>query len=148
MRELMILPTDHVHVDTFDETCSRCRKTIAEGDVPLLAWLPPDGKKMLAYCTACTALTETAVPIQTVEVVCDLCNKDFTNLQDPGGLLLGSKGVGPCCAEKFEKDVRRFGEESYIRARCPEGKPFAEWILELRGEGAGNTIRVMRIPRG
>ena len=48
-----ILETDHVHVDTYDETCSRCRRPIADADVPLLLWLPPEGRNMLAYCERC-----------------------------------------------------------------------------------------------
>lgn len=73
-------------------------------------------------------------------VECDLCCKDFTNLDTPGGFLFSSKGVGPCCAEKFEADVRRFKEEDAITDRCPPGMAFRDWILNLRG--GDNKIRV------
>lgn len=48
-----IRPTDFVHVDTNDGTCSRCRKTPPEDDVPVMLW-SPDGVRLLIYCEACT----------------------------------------------------------------------------------------------
>ena len=51
-----ILETDHVHVRTYDETCSRCRKAIQEWDVPLMLWLPPDQENILVYCDGCNGL--------------------------------------------------------------------------------------------
>ena len=50
-----ILESDHVHVDTYDETCSRCRRGLGE-DVPLVLWLPPDERRMLVYCEGCHLL--------------------------------------------------------------------------------------------
>ena len=49
-----IWSTDHVHDPGYDETCIRCRTQIADDDVPLLVWLPPDQRRMLAYCRYCT----------------------------------------------------------------------------------------------
>jgi hypothetical protein len=46
-----IKPTDHWHRRTNDWTCSRCRKPLAEGDVPLIFW-SSDGEHMLIYCVA------------------------------------------------------------------------------------------------
>ena len=48
-----ILDTDHVHRETNDGICSRCAEIVAEDDVPLILWLPPDGNDMLIYCTRC-----------------------------------------------------------------------------------------------
>lgn len=48
-----IRPSDYVHVETNDGTCSRCRKTPAEDDLPLMLW-SPDGRMLLIYCEACT----------------------------------------------------------------------------------------------
>lgn len=47
-----IRPTDFVHHITNDGTCSRCRKPIAEAEVPLMLW-PSDGDDMLIYCESC-----------------------------------------------------------------------------------------------
>lgn len=74
-------------------------------------------------------------------VVCDLCNEEYTGKPDPGGFLFQSKAVCPACAPKFERDVRKFQEEHLIRARCPEGQPFAAWVLSLRG--GDNTIQII-----
>lgn len=73
-------------------------------------------------------------------VECDLCSKSFDGLPDSGGFLFGSKGVCPDCAPRFEADIKRFGEESYIKARCPVGMSFRDWILRLRG--GDNTIKI------
>ena len=158
---MKILPTDHVHVGTYDETCSRCRKAIGEDEVPLLMWLPPDGDRMLAYCNACDPMAGSVSPLdelweEAVEtgkpvdigdmVVCDGCNRDYTGQPDPGGLVFGDKGIGPCCAPKWEASIRRYGEESHIKVRCPEGKPFAKWVCEdLRK--TGSTIQVTWLDR-
>lgn len=48
-----ILATDHVHRETDDGICSRCGEIIADGDAPLMLWLPPDRTDMLVYCTRC-----------------------------------------------------------------------------------------------
>lgn len=45
-----ILPTDHWHVDTYDQTCSRCRETIPDHHVPLQFY---QCKSMLSYCETC-----------------------------------------------------------------------------------------------
>lgn len=47
-----IKPTDHWHLGTYDETCSRCRQPISDDDVPLLLWAN-DRHDMLAYCETC-----------------------------------------------------------------------------------------------
>jgi hypothetical protein len=47
-----ILPTDHIHKETDDGTCSRCRVAVEEGEVPLTFWIG-NGNDMLRYCMAC-----------------------------------------------------------------------------------------------
>jgi hypothetical protein len=67
-------------------------------------------------------------------VECDMCGKDFTRDPAPGGFLFGGKGVGPCCADRLEATAKRYGEERYIVAHCPEGVSFADWVRrDLRG---------------
>lgn len=67
-------------------------------------------------------------------VYCDYCNKDYTNSDAKGGLLFGSYAVCPLCVPETEASAKRFGEEHFIRARCPEDKSFAQWVREdLRG---------------
>ena len=86
-------------------------------------------------------------PIQTIDigqqVFCDLCNTEFSQLPDTGGILVQSKGVCPRCAPKFEADLVKYGEEHYIRARCPADMRFHDWILKIRD--GDNTIRVFEM---
>jgi len=49
-----ILPTDVWHIDTHDGTCSRCRASIPQDQVPLLLWDGDDTNRMLAFCRRCT----------------------------------------------------------------------------------------------
>jgi hypothetical protein len=64
-------------------------------------------------------------------VICDLCSKDWTDSPVSGGFIFLSKGVCPDCAPEFEKKVKKYNEEKYIRARCPEGISHAEWIRNV-----------------
>jgi hypothetical protein len=73
-------------------------------------------------------------------VICDICNKDWTDSTESGGLLFGSKAVCPRCAPAVQKDAIRFGETEHIRAYCPEGKSFKDWVVDLRG--GDNTIQI------
>jgi hypothetical protein len=45
-----IKASDHWHRSTNDNTCSRCRRGIADGECPLSLWR---GDDMLIYCEAC-----------------------------------------------------------------------------------------------
>ena len=74
-------------------------------------------------------------------VECDFCGRDYTGSKDPGGLLFGSKAVCPVCVPRTEANAKRDGETHFIRARCPDGMPFAEWCLQLRG--GDNTVTVI-----
>ncbi len=61
-------------------------------------------------------------------VVCDLCNADFTNSNESGGVLFGSYAVCPKCAPDLIADAVANGELSRVKAECPEGMSFADWV--------------------
>lgn len=63
-------------------------------------------------------------------VICDLCSKDWTFRTESGGFLFLSKVVCPDCAPEFEQDVIREDETEFIRAYCPKGKSFADWVRQ------------------
>lgn len=63
-------------------------------------------------------------------VLCDSCGDEFTDSSESGGILVGSKAICPTCAPQWEADMKRFGESHLIRARCPDGKSFADWVRE------------------
>lgn len=51
-----IKPTDHRHHIINDGTCSRCRRSLREDDVPLMCWIGEGGADMLIYCEDCTRM--------------------------------------------------------------------------------------------
>lgn len=71
-------------------------------------------------------------------VVCDFCDKDWTDSGVSGGILFQSKAVCPDCTPRILKSVRDHGEEEFIRGTCPPGQAFADYIRALRG--GDNTI--------
>lgn len=76
-------------------------------------------------------MTIDVIHIEVGEMVfCDDCGEDFTNAPDLGGILFGSKAICPRCSPRWEASAKKHGEESHIRARCPDNKSFAEWVLE------------------
>ena len=77
-------------------------------------------------------------------VVCDICDKDCTDLPDSGGFIFTSSAYCPACASKGMASIRKYGEEGYIRARCPEGVSFADFVRGYRGEN--NFIQITEIP--
>ncbi len=91
-------------------------------------------------------MTEKEVIDIGLSVECDMCSRTYRSkdgtilVPETGGILFGSKAVGPCCAGRIERSAKRYGESSYIKARCPENVPFAEWCIGLRG--GDNTITI------
>ena len=79
-------------------------------------------------------------------VVCDFCSGDFTDSTVSGGLLFQSKATCPECAVRMMPDIRKFGEEHFIRKRCPDGVSFADFIRGIRG--SNNCVTVTPFPTG
>lgn len=75
-------------------------------------------------------------------VVCDFCDKDWTNLPGSGGLILQSKAVCPDCNGKVSAHLTRYGEWQYVRAACPAGVSFADFVRDYRGPNS--TISVQK----
>jgi len=73
-------------------------------------------------------------------VLCDFCNEDFTNSDALGGLLFQSKGVCPTCEPEFMANVKKHGEERFIRDKPLEFESFRAFILRIRG--GNNTVTV------
>jgi hypothetical protein len=73
-------------------------------------------------------------------VLCDLCNGDYTESDEQGGVLFGSYALCPKCAPQRVEAAKESGNEDEISAQCPEGMSFREWVLQLRG--GDNTIRI------
>lgn len=56
-----IKPTDHLHVETNDGTCSRCGERPPVGDAPLMLWLR-GGHDLYIFCFACLMAEPSAAP--------------------------------------------------------------------------------------
>lgn len=73
-------------------------------------------------------------------VACDRCNQDSNK---SGGILFSGNAYCPECTEHVLKIIKRYKEERYITARCPEGKSFHDWVVkDLRG-GEPGTIEIV-----
>ena len=92
-----------------------------------------------AYSDALAAGDAAVIPLGR-DVLCDACDTDLTEDPRSGGYMFGSYAYGPCCAERRLESIRGYGEEWNIRARCPEGVSFADWIRDLREPDAAITI--------
>jgi len=66
------------------------------------------------------------------QVLCDLCNKDYTDSQETGGFLFLSNAVCPACSPKFMKSVEKEKEERFIRATAKEGETFRDFVYRIR----------------
>lgn len=78
-------------------------------------------------------------------VVCDMCDVDYTDLPDMGGFIFTSYAYCPKCAVSHLPKIRGYGEERFIRATCPEGQSFADFVRAQRGPD-GNYIRITHGP--
>jgi hypothetical protein len=92
-----------------------------------------------AYAEALASGEPAVIPLGGT-VLCDIDDTDLTGDPRSGGYLFGSYAVGPCCVIRHEAMVRGYGEEWNIRARCPEGVSFADWVRGMRGPDA--VIRI------
>lgn len=67
-------------------------------------------------------------------VFCDGCGEDYTDSPATGGILFQSKAICPTCASKWEQGAKQYGEERFIKARCPVGMAFSDWVRKtMRG---------------
>ena len=66
------------------------------------------------------------------QVVCDLCNKDYTDSDEQGGFMYGSSAICPNCAPRIMKEIKKLKEEKHIKKRCPAGMSFKDFVLDVR----------------
>lgn len=64
-------------------------------------------------------------------VVCDFCNKDWTDSKQSGGMLFSSYAVCPDCEAEQRKSIKSYNEEHLI-TNCPQGTSFADFIRSRR----------------
>lgn len=78
-------------------------------------------------------------------VICDNCGDDYTHSDAKGGILFCSNGVCPKCTPDMLKSAKEYGEMEYVRARCPAGMTFKDFILRLRGGNNKIVIRKLKL---
>ncbi len=61
-------------------------------------------------------------------VLCDYCDKDYTNSNETGGILIGSYATCPSCVPRMMTKLIEYNEMHYIKAECPKNMPFADWV--------------------
>ena len=64
-------------------------------------------------------------------VICDYCNEDYTYSDEEGGILFGSKAVCPRCAPNTLRNAEKFGELDLVKARCPKGMSFKNFVIKI-----------------
>ena len=78
------------------------------------------------------------------EVVCDICNKDYTESDEKGGFIFGTYAYCPKCAEDTLPRIKENGEEEYIRATCLSDQSFADFVRKYRGPNAVIHVTSLR----
>lgn len=75
-------------------------------------------------------------------VVCDICDKDFTELDTVGGFIFTSSAYCPECEVKGMRTIKGYGEERFIKAVCQDGVSFADFVRAYRGQA--NYIQISK----
>jgi hypothetical protein len=75
-----------------------------------------------------------AIPVGR-NVVCDICDQDWTDRPESGGFLFISKAYCPDCAVEGLRTIKKYREERYIRALCGD-ESFADFVRRMRGPDA------------
>lgn len=65
------------------------------------------------------------------DVLCDICNADYTDSPDCGGYILSGYAVCPGCALSMSKKTKEYGEAP-PEAVCPDGVSFADFVRAYR----------------
>lgn len=76
-------------------------------------------------------------------VLCDFCDEDYSFSSEKGGIIFQSKGVCPKCCPDFLVNVRKYGEEEFIRAKPKPDESFRDFILRIRDGNNKVTITTL-----
>lgn len=66
------------------------------------------------------------------KVVCDYCNKDYTDSDEVGGILFGSNAVCPICTPELLESIAKYKEEFYIKATANLNESFRDFVYRIR----------------
>lgn len=65
-------------------------------------------------------------------VLCDYCDKEYTDSDETGGAMIGSYAVCPKCLPKAIKSCKEYKETNIIHAVCPDNMSFKEFVYNIR----------------
>ena len=63
-------------------------------------------------------------------VICDICDRDYTDSEECGGFLFGSYAYCPVCAKDKLPRIKSFGEEGHISRYCPPAMSFKDFVIK------------------
>jgi len=66
------------------------------------------------------------------QVICDYCNKDWTDRPEKGGFVFGSYAICPDCEKQELISIKKLNEERYITSICPDNMSFCDYVRGLR----------------
>ncbi len=75
-------------------------------------------------------------------VMCDLCDKEYTNSQRRGGFIMATYAVCPDCAPEIERAAIKNNELNLIAHHPARGQSFADFCREIRDKGAAGIKQV------
>ncbi len=73
-------------------------------------------------------------------VLCDQCNKDYSDSNEEGGFIFGSHAVCPDCASRMMESIKKYHEEGYIKEYCQDGMSFRDFVRAYRGDNNKITV--------
>ena len=74
-------------------------------------------------------------------VMCDRCGTNFSDSDESGGCLIGSRTYCPSCAPSAMQMV----SQHEIRAVCPQGMSFRQFVIQIRRTGEGGVAFIGRL---
>lgn len=78
-------------------------------------------------------------------VVCDICNENYTDSDECGGITFGSYAVCPKCTPRIEKRAKESNEVHRIEFRCPPDKSFKDWVIEDLRHGKPGKMEIISL---
>ena len=79
-------------------------------------------------------------------VICDYCNKEWTDSDKSGGFIFGGHAICPDCAPASMERIKRYGEQWNIKATCPKDMSFKDFVVNYRGEN--NKVILITLEEG
>jgi len=65
-----------------------------------------------------------------MEVICNICGKDYSESADSGGFRIKDRAICPLCAPAMFNELEFFDQENIVTEFCPKDKSFSQFITE------------------